>query len=1570
MILRFIHTIWKFFWRTFFVLMVIGILLIGIAIGLLQIPQSKDYIKNEIETTFNEQFEGNLTIGNVSGFLPFTAKAEDGYIYAPGDSLNPVLSFESAEIKITWWELIQRNLVISSLEVTSPTIHIGFIEDDLGLSKAFQQKEQQPQSPILDQDGTPRLLTRISIFAPSISVIDGQVDVDSTVELPDNLQLPSPLFVQNLNFTVFLEITDTEIFFDLPDFIAEIPDSPYEFVELRGQFYNDNRYFELNRFRIGTELGNADFSFEASPVNIFRENIGEQFKNASYRFQITESSFKSGLVRQFTDAYPDFENDLELELISEGTAEEYYIDKLQANVGESSVLISAQAYHLFSPEFAYFARLENVVIHPEKLDWISNTYFDGQYDLERYQLSTIRGELMGDYTALNTDFRAETQAGSLFLNGSLSFDEPITYDLFFEVDSFDITPFLADTVNTSIIRGSITLGGTGTGQEASFTSTIDLSQSQIYGHYADSFIAELIYSSNQFNYDIRGGDTEFFFSASGLYGFGDGQKTLVTEGEVQNLDIKTFYHDFHADTTNFNSTFSTNLEWTSQDDLTGRVSFEIAPSTINTDTLRAHQFYADLQDIHQDSRRLRITSSFIDGEISGTLQPELIRDYAKYWSAYLKERAGEEFLFNPDYFEPEPASEWAFYDGENRAIDIAVDMNVKDLSLFRKYVPDLPDLQSSARFSASINTSQERFLITGSLLDESFRYGDIAAENFNAAFTASFRHDSKLKESSTVDLQLSSDQTEIRGIELKDSYLNLTMRNDSLGVVQYFERLEDDLRVESAFTGFLRPDKFEVIIDELSAGTSEYDWYAEGNPVISYTEEKKLNIEQLVLMSDTDYIEIHGTYSPDPDDVVEYTVREFNLSRISDLIGGRIQFSGILNGDFKTQTLTRIPSIEGNINFEEVRIQERLIGDISLNSVFNSETNQFDTEIHVFTDPEKYPRYYERNDGIGQDLLLTGYFKLPDADIDPDEYLYYFDADLRQVDMWIVTFIVPDIVPEVEGNSSGEGYIWGTRDDYDFFASFDITDVFARPAFTNVGYILNGELDFSRHDGLIFKDIELRDSRNGRGLLYGQVDLDDFSPTTVLNLTLDLDDLHFMNNPYDPDIPFYGSIYGTGQVQIIGTNFNPMLRTTRPVVLSPRSRISIPLEPEIEFEQDRRFIQFVESFDMPFWDRHLARLDRQNEEEDGPDLTFLELFTMDLQFQASDPVNVRLIFDPVTNDILSTNGTGQVRVLLEDQDVSMFGRFNITGGDYQFVTGDIFTRRLTLQEGGSISWSGDLVDASLNVTAVYRARPNISTLMSVSGPASTADPGQRIPIELVLQIGGTITAVENDFFFRVPTGIEGTVDPTIASQISNLNQNEDEKLIQATSILLSGNFIPSSGAQGLGLAEGLSGTAVVVNPLITSQVINPLLSNQINSLLRSDITFDIDFNLTAFNEVDLGVALRLFDDRVILRREGQITGEQSDIGDIGATYRINRTFSVTAFHRQDPTLAYTSGVETRQAQEMNGVGLEAQVQFNTWQSLRARISSAFRSFFGLQDRKESEDESLANQIQPISKTDK
>ncbi|MEX0904291.1 MAG: hypothetical protein WD604_03760 [Balneolaceae bacterium] len=1549
MFIRWLHKLWKFFWISLAVVLATALLVVFLATVMFQLPQSRTFLKNEITSTFNRQFEGDLVLQDIEGFLPFRPEITGGEVYAPSDTENPVLRFERASVRVSWWELLRQNLSIDSFELEKPFIQLRLQDDQLNLLAAFKQREDAVERSLFDA-GSPRLFNQLNIFAPSVTIIDGEAYLDTTIHLPGELDLPSPLVIENLNTSVFLEITELQFFADILNLRAAIPGSDYEFIQMEGQFFNDNQYFELNGFHISSAIAELDFNLEASPVNLFTSGIAEQFRKAVYRINLDSARLHPEFItKQFT-GFPAEGQPADLELSAEGTMDEMFVERFQGSYGESSIILSADLYQMLNHGFSYHVQLENGVLHPDEKNWLSRQYLNNS-NLERYDLSTIRGNLNGNLYETNAELRVNTGSGAFGIDGSLE-HEGMNYELLAEVDSLDITPFLNDTSEATVLQGIVAIKGAGTGSQANVNTSLDLSSSTIAGFPVEKLIAELGYASEQYEYSIRAENNEASVRTDGTFRNRNGNYQVTADGDLNNFNLKPYYPEFHADSTLFNSTFSMDLQGSGLNDVFGRISFEMEESMIGADTLRAHQLYADIDSPENNIRTLRFTSSFFDGEVRGTIRPETLQKLGQHWGGFLQERLNEEVLFGDISLFAD--SDTLFAENEHPVADISVQMNVKDLDLLKYYVPQLPEFTSKARFSTSVNATKERLLVSGTFYDENFDSEHLSIENLNSSLSASFRHESNLKEFTTLDFQLNSTGLSYNGFNFRENYVNLSMRNDSIQVHQRLERLDGNLHLESGYAGILGDNQLEVLINEFDLGTSRYNWQTEGVPRIVFTDREAVIFDKVALRSDSDFLEINGIFSSSYEDSVQYTVRNMNLARISDLIDGRIRFSGVANGQFITRTLGQIPSIQGQLSVENGEINNRTIGDVTLRSELNSEENQFDTEIRVFTDPQKYTDYYVENDSTGQNLLLNGYFKLPDETA-PYEDLYYFDAELNEIDMWIVTFIVPGIIEEMEGSSSGTGFIRGGLDDFDFDARFEIIDVYGRPLFTNVGYTLNGELDFNRTEGLIFRDIELTDSRGGYGLLSGQVDLDDFSPTSILDLTLDLNNLHFMNNPYDADIPFYANLYGTGQARVTGTNFDPYLRTTTPVSISSDSRISIPIEDETEFDRDRRFIQFVDSFDPELLKQQRERApDGNGGDENGEtELTFIERFTMDLQFNAENSVNVELVFDRVTNEILSANGTGQIRLLLEDQDVSMFGRFNIEGGNYQFVSGDIFTRRFDLEEGGTINWQGDLAEAGLDVTAIYRARPSISSLTATSSAGvATEESGQRIPIDLVLQIGGSLNAVENNFFFRIPTGFEGTSDPTVTTQINNLNQNEDEKLLQATSILLSGNFIPSDQAQGLGLGDSFSGTAAVVNPLISSQVINPLLSNQINSLLSSDITFDVDFNLNSFNEVDLGVALRLFDDRVILRREGQVTGEQSAIGDLGATYRINRTFSLTAFHRQDPTLTNTSETDTRQTQEMNGLGLEAQVQFNTWQNLRERISNGIRSLFGLKSKDE------------------
>jgi hypothetical protein len=349
-------------------------------------------------------------------------------------------------------------------------------------------------------------------------------------------------------------------------------------------------------------------------------------------------------------------------------------------------------------------------------------------------------------------------------------------------------------------------------------------------------------------------------------------------------------------------------------------------------------------------------------------------------------------------------------------------------------------------------------------------------------------------------------------------------------------------------------------------------------------------------------------------------------------------------------------------------------------------------------------------------------------------------------------------------------------------------------------------------------------------------------------------------------------------------------------------------------------------------------------------MTCSERFDLDLQYNTAQDIAVNLIFDPVTGEELNARGSGQMRISMQNQEVQMFGRYQINSGSYQFVTGEIISRRLQLRPGGTIVWEGPPDNARLDISAVYRARPNISTLSAErSVDSQNRSNGQQVPVDLIVDITGTLNSVENSYYFELPSSLDISSNSTLSYTINQINRDEQQKLLQATSILFTGQFIPTQGAGSAttSLSQNLTRGSTVLNPLLSNQVISPLLSNQINALLNSDVSrLDVDFNLNAYNEVDLGIALSLYNDRLILRREGQLTGGNAQttlgdrIGDLNATYRINRRLSLTAFHRQNQILS-NFGAQSQAGDvtpSVDGIGLEAMFQFNKRHELFDRIT--------------------------------
>ncbi|MDZ7692899.1 MAG: hypothetical protein U5K69_17540 [Balneolaceae bacterium] len=132
MFLRYIHIIWKYFWRTVLFLLVFILIIGGGLFGLLQLNTSQNYIANQMEEEFNTRFYGELNIGDLNGLMPFRFTFSNISLMAPSAvqsqagiaRRDTVISIDTLNTQIDLWSLLQNKLSITDFQVQNPSVQL------------------------------------------------------------------------------------------------------------------------------------------------------------------------------------------------------------------------------------------------------------------------------------------------------------------------------------------------------------------------------------------------------------------------------------------------------------------------------------------------------------------------------------------------------------------------------------------------------------------------------------------------------------------------------------------------------------------------------------------------------------------------------------------------------------------------------------------------------------------------------------------------------------------------------------------------------------------------------------------------------------------------------------------------------------------------------------------------------------------------------------------------------------------------------------------------------------------------------------------------------------------------------------------------------------------------------------------------------------------------------------------------------------------------------------------------------------------------------------------------------
>ncbi|MFN2380537.1 MAG: translocation/assembly module TamB domain-containing protein [Bacteroidales bacterium] len=753
--------------------------------------------------------------------------------------------------------------------------------------------------------------------------------------------------------------------------------------------------------------------------------------------------------------------------------------------------------------------------------------------------------------------------------------------------------------------------------------------------------------------------------------------------------------------------------------------------------------------------------------------------------------------------------------------------------------------------------------------------------------------------------------------EVKSSNLNLLNRID-LNNIEFKVSSEPDKFTLSAnwdnpgnirntgnitATGNIEATKSDENLLNLSFSEStviirDQEWII--HPSVIQTSPKSVTVDNFLVSHGNDYFNINGRTSPEGNDTLAISFQNLNLDILNSISKKNpdddtikeFTIEGVINGNILVRDIFTTLLFESDILIDNFKTNDHIHGDVTLLSKWD--TLKKSAEISMF------------NNLDGDETFRI------DGNYIPDNSALNLSVGVDRFPLDILNLVLHSFASDVSGYGTGNVTVSGSPKNLMVTGS-----VFASDASITIDY-LQSEFIFSdtiflEPAGLVFRDITVRDNRDNTALLNGIVTHTGFQDFGI-NLRINAENILALDTRQADNSLFYGTAFASGVISITGPanslRFDISARTGR------NTRLFIPLNADAG-SGDYSFFTF-QSSDTVKSDKKEISVSLIPEEVKGS-------IELNFDLTVTPDAEVQLVFDSSVGDIMRGRGTGNLNMSLSRAgEFSIYGDYVISEGDYLFTLGNIFNKRFIVEEGGVISWNGDISDAELSINAIYKLRTSLYELLQDEAFR------QRIPVDCHLNMSGKLINPVIGFDIQLPTADEQT-----RTYLRNAINSDEEMSRQFLYLMVMNSFYPSTGYASSINTQSAGASAMGVT---TTEMLSNQLSNWL-SQISSD--FDIGFNYRPGNEissqeVEVALSTQLLNDRVIINGNFDVGGEETTsstnniTGDFDIEVKLTEKLRFKVFNRSNDNILYETAPYTQ------GFGLFFRHNFN-------RFSDFFRT---------------------------
>ncbi|WP_257022738.1 translocation/assembly module TamB domain-containing protein [Winogradskyella forsetii] len=494
------------------------------------------------------------------------------------------------------------------------------------------------------------------------------------------------------------------------------------------------------------------------------------------------------------------------------------------------------------------------------------------------------------------------------------------------------------------------------------------------------------------------------------------------------------------------------------------------------------------------------------------------------------------------------------------------------------------------------------------------------------------------------------------------------------------------------------------------------------------------------------------------------------------------------------------------------------------------------------------------------------------------------------------------VISNIRGLVSGYANVTGSLNKPAIYGELLLDRAGLSIPYLNVDYGFDFDSKVSlRGQQFIFNNVAMTDSKYfSNGNLNGFIAHDNFTDWK-LGLELTTDRLLVLNTEESEDELYYGTGFISGRAEIKGPTDQLVIQ-----VIDGRTEAGteffIPLN-DAESFGDNTFIHFLSP------EEKAARLK-------GEISNVIEVKGLELDFDLNVNQNavIEIVIDKEAGSTIKGRGVGGLNFLINTNGTfNMWGDFVVYDGTYNFKYGGVVEKKFKVEQGGSIVWEGDPMDAELNLKAIYAADANPSVLLD--NPIN-----QSIDVEVEIHLTGKLEQPDPEFNFRFPN-----VSSTIKSELDYRLSSKDERDNQALMFLATGGFSSSLG--------GVNFTGTISERL--TGIVNNLFGTN-NGNLDVGIDFELGQDtpeLQTNNKVGVTLQTKISDKILVNGKVGVPFGSASQTvisGDVQIDLLLNEdgTLRAKVFNRENSIRNFGEEIGYTQ-----GAGLSYNVEFDSFKEL-------------------------------------